>query len=271
MSRQRKPSQEWRQYEHQIYEDLKRKAGPGSIVRFDQKRPGRFSKVERQIDVWVEGSFAGDVEDRVTAVVDCKYYTRKVDVKVVETFMGLVDDVGADLGILITSKGYTKAARRRAAVGRYKLHTVARVAVVAVDEWEAWDAAEFVWTDEDEEPPGYEGVGYDYSPYGPTGCEVTYTGSDKDGEVLSGEQVDWTTDVERRVVIAAMFEHHLGRPPDPDAVDGFLEEYRERLGEGFPFTSRLGRSTTWPPSEPVVPTGRGRDDGWLWPVGGGRG
>jgi hypothetical protein len=52
--------------------------------------------VTRQVDVYVRGSFANIGE--ATMAVDCKCFSRTVDVKDVEMVMGLVDDVGADLG-----------------------------------------------------------------------------------------------------------------------------------------------------------------------------
>jgi len=78
-----------------------------------QRLPGRFSEIERQIDVIVRGTFAG-LPDVHTMIVDCKHFTRALDVTHVEAFGGLVDDVNADFGLLVTSKGFSGAARRRA-------------------------------------------------------------------------------------------------------------------------------------------------------------
>jgi hypothetical protein len=50
-------------------------------------------------------------------VVDTKLFNRKVDVKAVDALAGFVDDVGAEKGMLITSRGYTQAALRRAFYG----------------------------------------------------------------------------------------------------------------------------------------------------------
>jgi hypothetical protein len=44
--------------------------------------------------------------------VDCKCFTRNVDVKAVEVFIGLVEDVGTDFGLIVTTEGYSPAARR---------------------------------------------------------------------------------------------------------------------------------------------------------------
>ena len=47
-------------------------------------------------------------------VLDCKDYAKPVDVKGVEEFHGLLDDVGAHKGALICPKGFTAAANIRA-------------------------------------------------------------------------------------------------------------------------------------------------------------
>lgn len=103
---------DWRRYEEQIHDRLKQLAGPEAEVTFDVKLLGRFSGVQRQIDVHVRGSFTG-IGD-ATLAVDCKCFASKIDVKQVEMVMGLVDDVGTDIGLLVTTEGFTPAAKRRA-------------------------------------------------------------------------------------------------------------------------------------------------------------
>jgi hypothetical protein len=107
---------DWREYEQQIHERLKRLAGEDAEIRFDVKMPGRFSGVERQIDILVRGRFPGFGE--ATMAVDCKCFSRNVDVKGVETVMGLVEEVGTDLGLIVTTEGYSEGAKRRARSAR---------------------------------------------------------------------------------------------------------------------------------------------------------
>lgn len=125
---------DWRRYERQIYERLVRAAGGEgkAEVTFDKRLAGNLSRVERQVDVYVEGEFANGVGE-ATMAVDCKYFDRNVDVKAVETFIGLVEDVGTDLGLLVTTKGYSPAARNRAAAARG-----VRVEIVPYEELEGW-------------------------------------------------------------------------------------------------------------------------------------
>lgn len=65
----------------------------------------------RQIDILIEGYIASS---KIRIVVDGKYYSNKVDVKEVESFMRMLNDCEANKGILITQKGFSKAALNRA-------------------------------------------------------------------------------------------------------------------------------------------------------------
>jgi hypothetical protein len=224
---------EWRVYEVQIVEWLRSLVGDGGSIEPDVKKQGRFSGVKRQVDIWVAGAFAGRVDDSVTAVVECKHFTRKVDVKSVEAFMGFVEDVGADLGIMVTTKGYSRAAKARALGGRYRLHVVPslpKIEIVDFDERDDWEPDWFSG-----EAPVYVGEFYDFTPYGDSGTSVAYVAGLDSEDLMSGTQVGWHDDVERRQVIGALMRHHLGRDPDVEAIEGFLEEYRDRLEDGMPF------------------------------------
>lgn len=72
---------------------------------------GKFSKTQRQIDLLIEEEVV-DFSFRI--VIDAKYRNKKIDVKDVEEFLGLVRDVGAHKGMMISTEGYTEAATQRA-------------------------------------------------------------------------------------------------------------------------------------------------------------
>lgn len=123
----------WRKYERQIHDRLVKMAGGEKAeVTFDERLPGRLSGADRQVDVLVRGEFAGGVGE-ATMAVDCKCFSKKVDVKDVEAFVGLVDDVGTDLGLIVTTEGFTPAAQKRALAKRG-----VRVEIVPYDELESW-------------------------------------------------------------------------------------------------------------------------------------
>lgn len=71
---------------------------------------GRHSLVWRQIDVAVYR------RDKRTPVLmaDAKRYRKRIDVKAIDCFIGMVDDVGADIGLLVAPRGFTPGAERRA-------------------------------------------------------------------------------------------------------------------------------------------------------------
>jgi hypothetical protein len=75
---------------------------------------GKITGVRRQIDVLIESRHDTDNSRRM--IVDAKKKSRKIDVKDVESFRGLMEDVGATHGYLVSSSGYTKAAEKRAQV-----------------------------------------------------------------------------------------------------------------------------------------------------------
>lgn len=100
----------WEEYENTVY-DLCDIYYQGSNVQKNVKKKGRYSKSNRQIDILIEQNISGN---KVQIVIDCKLYNKKVDVKAVEAFISMVDDIGADKGILVSEKGYTKAALNRA-------------------------------------------------------------------------------------------------------------------------------------------------------------
>lgn len=77
---------------------------------------GRFSGVKRQIDVLVR--FFDGESIVSTMVVECKHYARKINVKIVDSFIGCLEDVGADKGTIVSEKGFTKAAINRAYRGK---------------------------------------------------------------------------------------------------------------------------------------------------------
>lgn len=110
----------WKDYESQIHRKIK-SYFPNCAVKYDDKVKGRFSKVDRQIDVSVRATIDGF---KIFGVVECKYFRKRVDVKHVDSFIGFMEDVNADFGYIITNKGFSPAAENRADIERMRLHVV---------------------------------------------------------------------------------------------------------------------------------------------------
>lgn len=99
---------------------IQRQLAPDASVQHNASLDGRKSRTKRQIDVLVE-QMVGQYRMRI--VIDSKDYASPVDVKGVEEFAGLVDDVGAHKGVLVCPKGFTTAAKARAADLQMELYS----------------------------------------------------------------------------------------------------------------------------------------------------
>ena len=110
----------WRKYERQVHQEL------ASIFtecdfEFDDRIFGKHSKIDRQIDISIRGKVGGN---KILGIIDCKYFATKIDVKIVESFLGMIEDTKANFGLLITNKGYSLAAKNRANVKNLKLDII---------------------------------------------------------------------------------------------------------------------------------------------------
>ncbi len=101
---------DWQEYEREIEEQF-RSNYPSAKITHNAKLVGKFSRVERQIDLLIE-ECASDFAFRI--VVDAKFRGRKIDVGDVEAFIGLSRDVEAHTGMMVALEGYTPAAVNRA-------------------------------------------------------------------------------------------------------------------------------------------------------------
>jgi Restriction endonuclease len=95
----------------QLVATIQRQLAPRAKVLHNQYLPGRKSGRRRQIDVLVHDRI-GQYEIQI--VIDCKDYKSPADVKSVEEFYGLLDDVGAQKGVLVCPAGFTATAKKRA-------------------------------------------------------------------------------------------------------------------------------------------------------------
>jgi hypothetical protein len=100
----------WKRFE-ELVAHVQRSLAPGAIVEHDARLPGQRSGASRQIDILIR-VHVGQFE--LLVVIDCKDYSTTVDVKAVEEFIGLVDDVRGNKGAIVASSGFSNAARRRA-------------------------------------------------------------------------------------------------------------------------------------------------------------
>ncbi|WPC72427.1 restriction endonuclease [Vibrio porteresiae] len=98
---------DWKQYEWLVTKILHDEySSPTVTVLGDSRITGEYSERSRQIDILIRNG-------TVTTIVECKHYNKPVDVKAAEAFMSMMNDVGANFGILISSNGFTSSVSKR--------------------------------------------------------------------------------------------------------------------------------------------------------------
>jgi hypothetical protein len=119
------------EYESGVADVLAYLAGAAARVERNILMPGKRSGRDRQIDVRVSGALFGS--GNATMIVDCKRYTKPINVNHVGAFIALVEDVGADIGLLVSTVGVSEAAQRYADNVRG-----VRLDIISVDDLAAW-------------------------------------------------------------------------------------------------------------------------------------
>ncbi|MCI5044978.1 MAG: restriction endonuclease [Aquisalinus sp.] len=104
------PKKDFEEFE-KLVADIQSQLSPDSKVEHNAKIPGIDSKVKRQVDIHVSGSVG---QYQMDIAIECKDYKRKVDVKRVEEFSGLLHDIRFHKGVLVSASGFSNAAMQRA-------------------------------------------------------------------------------------------------------------------------------------------------------------
>lgn len=102
----------WRIYERLVAAMHSETASSDLTVVPNAKLSGCISGTTRQVDVLIDSRLEENVKRRT--IVDAKLRRRKIDVKDVEAFEGMMKDCRAHRGIIVCANGYTGAAKRRA-------------------------------------------------------------------------------------------------------------------------------------------------------------
>jgi hypothetical protein len=108
----KRPPQSWELYERMVARLIADQLTTDLCVTPNARIVGRISGRSRQIDVLIDSRHDTDNTRRV--IVDAKKRKRKIDVREVEAFLGVMEDVAATHGYLISPSGHTKAAEKRA-------------------------------------------------------------------------------------------------------------------------------------------------------------
>lgn len=127
----------WKRFE-KLAAKIQAGFAPDSEVTLDDKILGKKSGIERQIDISVRRNI-GQFE--ILVVIDCKDHKNPLDVKAVEEFIGLVEDVGANKGALVSPIGFSEAAKVRASNSGIDLY---RLVDAEDHDWKTYVAILFV-------------------------------------------------------------------------------------------------------------------------------
>jgi hypothetical protein len=118
----------WKDYEEHVLKEFKAKYQNCEIL-YNQHLTGRYSRVPRQVDILVRAVVA-DVE--VVGVFDCKHFNKNVNVKVIDSMIGFIDDVGARFGGVVTARAFSEGARNRAEAAKLDLRVIQFVSAAKV-------------------------------------------------------------------------------------------------------------------------------------------
>ncbi len=114
----RKPK--WREFE-EVVERLQRVFYRNSVIERDAKIFGHKTETNRQIDVAIRQKIG---LQEILIIVECKDWSSKVDAPAVESFIGVKEDVRAHAAMMISPKGFSKAAVRLAKKANVNLYTL---------------------------------------------------------------------------------------------------------------------------------------------------
>lgn len=107
------PSPAWLVYERCVAAFVHERYGAVDIVvQPNTYLIGSFSKTRRQIDVLIDARWETGVGKRI--IVDAKERKRKIDVKDIDSLIGMMQDCRANKAVIVTTSGFTEAAKRRA-------------------------------------------------------------------------------------------------------------------------------------------------------------
>lgn len=122
---------EFREYENGIADILSAIVGERAAVQRNVRISVSSGIRKRQIDILVEGSLFGLTE--ASMIVDCKRWRKHIDVADVDAFIGMVEDVKADAGMLVSASGASEGA-----VDRARMVRGIRIKAVSLVELNSW-------------------------------------------------------------------------------------------------------------------------------------
>jgi hypothetical protein len=244
----------WKKYEQEVLELIKDWAGDGAKIEYDVKLPGRDSGRKRQIDILVIGTFGDGLLEGLTIAIDCKCYGKKINVGHADKFVGLIEDVQTDFGILITNKGWSPAAEKRLprAMSIRRIEDRPALAMAFIDA-----LPELLYDVDFAEDDYYSGTFWDLEPHGGIGAAIAYNYVERqsrrpidhpdeldwlDETLATGRlsELNWSDKTECAHAAEIVLTHYLGRVPLREELDSFVLEIASKWIDGQEWTVELG-------------------------------
>ena len=94
---------------------------PDATIEQNVKISGKLSRTSREIDIAIRQKLG---PQNLLIIVECKCWNRKIDVETIEAFASKREDVGANIAMMISSKGFSKSADNFAAEKQISLYTL---------------------------------------------------------------------------------------------------------------------------------------------------
>jgi hypothetical protein len=99
----------WKRFE-ELVKKVQIDLAPDAVVKINDKIIGIETGTIRQIDISVR-QLIGNYD--ILVAIECKDYSRPVDVKDIESFIGMIQDIHANKGVIVSASGFTKTAKIR--------------------------------------------------------------------------------------------------------------------------------------------------------------
>ncbi len=107
----------WKQFE-QLVAKIHANLSPEAKITLNDKILGKKTG-KKEIDISIKQNIA---QYDLLIAIDCKDYSKPLDVKAVEASMGLFDDIGANQGVIVAANGFSSTALKRGTKAGLKLY-----------------------------------------------------------------------------------------------------------------------------------------------------
>lgn len=114
-------SVEYERFVREIYQTILQTEGLGTVKLLHNQRIEGKSGLRHQVDIYWERKTKGKLS---RVAIECKYYSRRVEIGKVRDFFGVLSDIGEIQGILVTKVGFgeqsfTTVHHKRQETGRF--------------------------------------------------------------------------------------------------------------------------------------------------------